>query len=176
MKFLATPCLISQTNKPEVKPRVLEFIEQSSLVVSAESLTEIQRGIVRIARTKPEKAAELREWYAETLHKRPLLSGREDIKASVLATMLEQKELRCLWLPAPKAQHPAFGYHIALAATAVAYGLPIAGIGIQPFVHIDRYFSLPGLYDVTNAQWVPHAVDSPKVALAAWAPAARWAA
>lgn len=148
MKYLATTCLVSEVSKPRQKPHVLEFIAKNTFVFSPETLIDVQRGILRTSRTNPQKAAELREWLSSVSGSWPLVSGREQEKAKLVAAMLECRELKNIWLPQPKAAHPGFGYHVSIAAAAIAYELPLAGFGIDTFLQIDRYFGLPGIFDL----------------------------
>lgn len=144
---------MSEISKPRQDAHVLEFLSRNSFVFSDETLIDIQRGIHRITKTNPQKAFELRDWLSSVSSDWPLVSGREQQKAKVLAAMLECRQLKTLWLPHPKAAHPGFGYHVAIAATAIAYDLPLACFGIDAFLRIDRYFELPGLYDLKSQGW-----------------------
>ncbi|AVH43656.1 hypothetical protein [Agrobacterium tumefaciens] len=153
MKYLATTCLVSEVAKPRPKPHVLEFIATNTFVLSPETLIDIQRGILRTSRTNPHKAAELREWLSSVSGRWPLVSGREQEKAKLVAAMLECRELKNIWLPQPKAAHPGFGYHVSIAAAAITHELPLAGFGIDTFLQIDRYFSLPGIFDLKDESW-----------------------
>lgn len=164
MKYLATTCLVSEVSKPRQKPHVLEFISTNTFVFSDETLIDVQRGILRTSRTNPRKAAELREWLSSVSRDWPLVSGREQEKAKLVAAMLECRELKNIWLPQPRAAHPSFGYHVAIAAAAVTYELPLAGFGIDTFLEIDRYFGLPGIFDLKDQKWRSaasecHAID-----------------
>lgn len=153
MKYLATTCLVSEIAKPRQKPHVLDFIAANTFVFSSETLIDIQRGIFRTSHTNPQKAAELREWLSSISSSWPLVSGREQEKAKLVATMLECRELKNIWLPQPKAAHPGFGYHVSIAAAAIAYELPLAGFGIDTYLQIDRYFNLPGILDLKDGNW-----------------------
>jgi hypothetical protein len=153
LKYLATTCLVSEVSKPRQKPHVLEFIATNTFVFSPETLIDVQRGILRTSRTNPQKAAELREWLSSVSSSWPLVSGREQEKAKLVAAMLECRELKNIWLPQPRAAHPGFGYHVSIAAAAIAYELPLAGFGIDTFLQIDRYFSLPGIFDLKDESW-----------------------
>lgn len=144
---------MSEVSKPRQKAHVLEFISRNSFVFSGDTLIDIHRGIHRTAKTNPQKAFELRDWLLSVSSDWPLVSGREQQKAKVLAAMLECRQLKTLWLPNPRAAHPSFGYHVAIAATAIAYDLPLAGFGIDTFLRIDRRFEIPGLYDLKSQSW-----------------------
>ncbi|MBN8934395.1 MAG: hypothetical protein J0G97_22055 [Rhizobium pusense] len=79
--------------------------------------------------------------------------GGEQEKAKLVAAMLECCELKNIWLPQPKATHPGFGCHVSIAAAAIAYKLSLEGFGIDTFLQIDRYFSLPGIFDLKDESW-----------------------
>ncbi|WP_155272898.1 hypothetical protein [Agrobacterium tumefaciens] len=42
---------------------------------------------------------------------------------------------------------------MSIAAAAITYELPLAGFGIDTFLQIDRYFSLPGIFDLKDESW-----------------------
>jgi hypothetical protein len=153
LKYLATTCLFSEISKPLQRLHFAEFVSKNVFALAPETLLDIQRGIVRIIRTNPKKAAELRQWLSDIRDQWPILAGREHEKARVLAAMLECKDLKAFWLPQPKAKYPSFGYHVGIAATAIVHELPIAGFGVDPYLEIGRYFQLPGLFDLKVQSW-----------------------
>lgn len=153
MRYITTTCLISETCKPRPKPHILDFAASNDLVFTPATLIDIERGILRIMQTNPAKGVALREWFAHERERRPVLTGREQETAKVLATILECRHLKHVWLPDPKAKHPSFGHHAATAAAAIAHELPIAAVSVKPFVAINEYFSIPGVFDAATERW-----------------------
>ena len=153
LNFLATTCVFSEGVKPRPHGSFTGLVSNNTLVLSAETLLDVNRGILRVRESDPDKAKRLRGWLAEAKDQWPFLEGRESQKAKILAAMLECKELKPIWLPQAKSTHPGFGYHVAIAAAAIAYDLPIAGYGLRPYAVIDRYFELPGLFDARTEAW-----------------------
>ena len=153
MRFLATTCVFSESIKPRPHPSFSRFVSTNTLVLSGETLIDVQRGILRIAQCDPEKAQRLRNWLMEAKDRWPIIEGREREKSKILAEMLECRPLKYLWMPEPRAASPTFQYPIAIAAAAIAYDLPIAGYGLGPYTVIDSYFKLPGLFDARTEAW-----------------------
>ncbi len=154
MKYLVSSCALSETCKPRPMFDICRIIPEHQCVLAPETLIEIQRGIQRLSLRNPKRAAELREWYSEVVGLWTLAEGLAREKAKVFASMLECRPLKTVWLPNPKAANPSFGYHIAIAATAIVHELPLAVVSSQKFVLIDRYFRLPGIYDVGKDVWI----------------------
>ncbi|MFD1745048.1 hypothetical protein ACFSE1_06185 [Rhizobium helianthi] len=154
MKYLVSSCALSETSKPRPSFDISRVIAEHDCVLAPETLIDIQRGIHRLSIYNPKRAAELRAWYSNIVGSWRLVEGLALEKAKVFASMLECRPLKTLWLPNPKAANPSFGYHIAIAATAIVHELPLAVVSSQKFVLIDRYFRLPGIYDVGKDVWI----------------------
>lgn len=153
MTFIGTTCLISETSKPRPNPRVVEFIANNAIVLPSTVITEIERGILRVSVTDPQRSSRLRDWLTSQSEVWPVLHGREHEAARVLAEMLECRPLRNVWLPQPKTQNPKLAYHVFVAASAIAYDLPVATIGTECLSIIDAFFPLPGIFCATNGSW-----------------------
>ncbi|MEO9340458.1 hypothetical protein ABFT80_23895 [Mesorhizobium sp. SB112] len=154
MTFIASTCLVSETPKQRPNAQALDFLSSHDIVFTSATLVDIQRGINRAAQTNPSKAADLQKWLTSERTKRSVLSERMWETARVLAAILECRPLKNVWLPDPKVRNPSFGHHVATAAAAIAYGLPIAAISVKEFVKIDAHFMMPGVYDVLAKRWV----------------------
>lgn len=160
MKYLVSSCAVSETSKPRPLFDAQALFIRNECFLAPETLIEVQRGIQRLAGRNPKRAAELREWYSAVSSGWKLAEGFAREKAKLIASMLECRPLKTIWLPQPKASNPSFGYHINLAATAIIHELPLAVASADKFMFIDRYFQLPGMHDLRNDVWLSSSTQS----------------
>lgn len=150
--FCAVSCVLSDASRP--RPEIAEFLRREDVFVTQETIIDIVRGITRIKETYPDKCHRLGDWLDRELSKRSVLSSRIVETAHVIAAIMECRQLKNVWLPHQRKRNPTFGHHVATAATAIANGIPIAAVSVTKFLEIDRYFPLPGVYEVLSRTWV----------------------
>ncbi|KQS78804.1 hypothetical protein ASG25_09165 [Rhizobium sp. Leaf384] len=153
MTFIGTTCLVSEASKPRPNPHVVEFLANNSIVLPLAVVTEIERGILRVSINDPQRSCRLRDWLSSQKKTWPLLQGRDHEAAKVLAEMLECRPLRNTWLPQPKARYPKLAHHVFVAASAIAYDLPVATVATESLLAIDGFFPLPGIYCAKSSSW-----------------------
>ncbi|MGF9564693.1 hypothetical protein AAIH70_14360 [Neorhizobium sp. BT27B] len=154
MKILASTCFFSEESKPRRHPLFQDLVRRHNFVVSTGTLADTYRGIIRLRRSHPLKAVGLELWLAEANERWPVLVGREREFLRVEAEMLECVPLKNIWMPQPRSTRPGFGHQVSIAATAIAYDLPIASYGVDTYAIIDSHFQLPGLIDAKTGNWV----------------------
>lgn len=154
MSIIVSSCVLSDASRPRPKPEIAEFLRRKDVFVTQETIIDIVRGITRISGTHPDKWSRLSVWLDQELSKRSVLSSRIVETAHIIAAIMECRPLRNVWLPDQRKHNPTFGHHVATAATAIANGIPVAAVSVTKFLEIDRYFPLPGIYEVLSRTWV----------------------
>lgn len=157
--FLLDTNVVSETAKLRPDPRLIAWLiaqATDSLAVSFTTSFEIKRGIERLARTQPEKALKLEQWLDDVIFSDLHYIGQDDPIARLLAEMTLVPPLRHLWVPHQKKDEPTCGQDLAIAATAIIWGLSIATRDIEDYLIIDRYFTLPGLLNPFTGIWIIH--------------------
>ncbi|WP_156379851.1 hypothetical protein [Rhizobium sp. Leaf383] len=153
MTFIGTTCLISESTKPRPNPQVVSFLANNTIVLPSAVITDVERGILRLSSHDPQRASRLRDWLNSQREAWPILNSREREAAQVLAAILECKPLKNIWLPQPKAHNPKLAYHVFIAASAIAYDLPIATVGTDRLLSINSFFPLPGIFSAKDGIW-----------------------
>lgn len=154
--YLLDTNIICELTRRKPNPHILAWLESVAgepITISFSAVFEIQRGIENLRGRDPEKAGELQHWLERLLASDiPFLPMDADT-ARFYGMMTSAPALRDLWVPDSKAKRPKPGQDLAIAATAIAYDIPIATRNLKDFVRIDRQFPLPGLFDPVTREW-----------------------
>lgn len=157
--FLLDTNVVSESAKERPDRALLNWLIRQppdALAISFTVSFEMKRGIEKLARTKPEKALKLEQWLDAVIASGILYIHQDDAIARVLAEMTMVPQLRSLWMHQPKSHEPSPGQDLAIAATAIVWGLPVATRDVNDFLLIDRFFPLPGLINPFTGVWVIH--------------------
>ncbi|MFK0204754.1 type II toxin-antitoxin system VapC family toxin [Agrobacterium sp. NPDC090283] len=142
-------------------------LEAESIVIPWIVLYETEYGIRYVERTNPSKAADVLEWFEKFLDQRLMVLDMNVAGARLLGQMAACSHLRNLFETQPRTNRWGdelkndkirLGGDVMIAAMAIAHQIPIASLNVRDFVHIDRHFSIPGLFDPSIDHWV---IDPP---------------
>lgn len=130
-------------------------VPERALAISASALIETQRGIEKLKASNPGRAAELDSWLTALL-------ARTDVRflpmnpraARLYGRMTAVPALKNLWVPDAHAKRPKLGQDLQVAATAVAYQVPVASVNVKDFLQVHAHFPLPGLFNPHSSNWV----------------------
>lgn len=163
--FLLDTNIISNSSKQKPHPRVSEWLRaQSRVAIPFAVILEIETGIAEKDRSDPAKAEALWEWMDKLLDTEFEYPTPTPHVARVLAKLLCCRPLTQLWLANPKADNKKPGQDLFIAATAIAYDMPIATLNAKDFELIDEFFPLPGVYNPAFEVWpVPRYRAAPQV-------------
>ncbi|NKJ77827.1 PIN domain-containing protein [Rhizobium leguminosarum] len=152
--FLLDTNIISNSSKRRPHPTVSAWLTaQSRVAIPFAVMLEVETGIAEKHRSDPEKAEALWEWMdqlLDTAFEYPIPTPQV---ARLLARLLCCRPLNQLWLANPKADNKKPGQDLFIAATAIAYDMPIATLNAKDFELIDGFFPLPGVYNPAFDVW-----------------------
>lgn len=154
--FLLDTNVVSEVAKVRPHPGLIAWLIQQavgSLFISFTVSFETKRGIERLARTKPDKALKLEQWFDEVISSEINYIAQDDPTSRLLAEMTMLPPLRNLWVSHPGKDGPTCGQDLAIAATAITWGLSIATRDIEDYLLINKYFGLPGLVNPFTHEW-----------------------
>ncbi|MDP9808100.1 putative nucleic acid-binding protein [Rhizobium tibeticum] len=152
--FLLDTNIISNSSKQKPHPRVSEWLNaQSRVAIPFAVILEVETGIAEKDRSDPAKAEELWEWMDQLLETEFEYAPPTPHVARLLAKLICCRPLTHLWLANPKADNKKPGQDLFIAATSIAYDLPIATLNAKDFELIDSFFPLPGVYNPANDVW-----------------------
>ncbi|TCU13733.1 PIN domain-containing protein [Rhizobium sullae] len=163
--FLLDTNVISNSSKRRPHPKVSEWLmAQSRVAIPFAVMLEVETGIAEKHRSDPEKAEALWEWMDQLLDTEFEYPTPTPQVARLLAKLLCCRQLTQLWLVNPKADNKKPGQDLFIAATAIAYDMPIATLNAKDFELIDGFFPLPGVYNPAFEVWaVPRCKAEPWV-------------
>lgn len=152
--FLLDTNIISNSSKRRPHPTVSEWLmAQSRVAIPFAVMLEVETGIAEKHRSDPEKAEALWEWMDQLLGTEFEYPIPTPQVARVLAKLLCYRPLTQLWLVNPKADNKKPGQDLFIAATAIAYDMPIATLNARDFELIDAFLPLPGVYNPAFNVW-----------------------
>ena len=149
--------VLSQFAKSEPKPLVRDFIENTpidKMAIPFPVLVEVLKGIEIRSRTSPQRAAWLRQWVNLMLATDMLFLPANEKTSVIYAKLIAMPELRGLWMINGKNRDKFPGQDLMVAATAIAYQLPIATMNGKDFQLIDNKMQLPGVLDLHVGCWL----------------------
>lgn len=152
--FLLDTNIISNSSKRRPHPTVSEWLmAQSRVAIPFAVMLEVETGIAEKHRSDPEKAEALWEWMDQLLGTEFEYPIPTPQVARLLAKLLCYRPLTQLWLVNPKADNKKPGQDLFIAATAIAYDMPIATLNARDFELIDAFLPLPGVYNPAFNVW-----------------------
>ncbi|MBA8878286.1 type II toxin-antitoxin system VapC family toxin [Phyllobacterium myrsinacearum] len=158
-RFLLDTNVVSETSRIRPHRGLLAWLiaqPDHMFAISFSTSFEVKRGAERLARTHPDKAYALEQWFDEILATDILYIEEGDTIARLLAKMTMVPALRGLWVPHLKKDEPTCGQDLAIAATAIVHGFTVATRDVADFLMIDHYFPLPGLVNPFTPAWIIH--------------------
>lgn len=151
--FLLDTNIISSASKLRPHPTISKWLaSQKTVAIPFSAVLEMECGISEKNRTDPLKAAALWDWLdgvLDTIFEYPALSPKV---ARILGKMMCCQELTYLWVSTTEKKRP--GQDLAIAATAIAYDMPIATLDSRDFKNIDGQFRLPGVFNPAFDMWI----------------------
>lgn len=123
----------------------LKNIPEGSIALPFSAVMEIQRGITELASRNPGKALDLQRWLQCLLLSDAKFLPMDVGTAKILGMMSAEPMLRDLWVPDGSSKKPKLRQDLAIAATAIAYGFPVATRNEKDFLRIHLFFPLPGI-------------------------------
>lgn len=132
----------------------LDTIPKGSLALPFSVVVEIQRGISELALRKPGKAVDLQRWLQALLLSDARFLPMDVGTARILGVMSAEPMLRDLWVPDGNSKKPKLRQDLAIAATSIAYGLPVATRNEKDFLRIHEFFPLPGIVNPFRSRGV----------------------
>lgn len=159
LPFLLDTCVVSEATKPRPNPAVLDFLEMADeYFIPAAVLFEARVGIANIAASDPAKAARLSNWYHKLLQL-PVIEPTIDI-LETWGRLEGDRRLNGLRLPRRGAATPRTSQDIQIAAVAIARGAAIATMNVKDFMLINKYHSIPGIYNPKEQRWYGRTVEA----------------
>lgn len=150
--FLLDTNVISNASKRVPHPRVAAWLAaQETVAIPFAALVEMECGISEKNRTDPKKAAALWTWLDDILQTRFEYPALTPPVARILGRMMCCRDLTHLWISSSERKRP--GQDLTIAAMAIIYGMPIATLDTGDFAHINRYFTLPGVFNPAFSSW-----------------------
>lgn len=148
--------VLSELARPRPRWRVTEWLRTSkaTLAIPYTAVYEIERGILKLRSTDPNRAADLSLWLENLLSSKMQFLSMDAAVARVSAAITSVPALRDLWMPDVRSRNPKSREDLAIAALAITRGAAIATINVNDFVRINSYFPLPGVYDPVSANWI----------------------
>lgn len=152
LPFLLDTCVVSEATKLRPDPAVMDFLEMADeYYIPAAVLFEAQAGIASIAASDPTKAARLSNWYHKLL-KLPIIEPTIDV-LEVWGRLEGDRRLNGLRLPRTGATTLRSKQDIHIAAVAIARRAVIATMNVKDFMLINKYHSIPGIYNPKEQRW-----------------------
>lgn len=149
--------VLSQFAKTVQTPVVRDFIEKTPIEYMAipfPVLVEILKGIELRSQTSPQHAAWLRHWVNLMLTTDMRFLPADEKTCTVYAKLITIPELRGLWMINERGRDKFPGQDLMVAATAVAYELPIATMNSKDYRLVDSKLPLPGILDLNTGKWL----------------------
>lgn len=131
----------------------IRTVPESSLALSSSAVVETQRGIENVKSKNPGWATDLDRWLTALLGTDVTFLPTTPGSARLYGKMSSVPALKYLWTPDPCAKRPRLGQDLELAATAIAYQVPIVSANVRDFLAIHGRFRLPGLFDPHAGRW-----------------------
>jgi len=172
--FLLDTNIISNSSKAKPHPQIAGWLRsQARVAIPFAAILEIEIGIAKAYTHNPPKALALTEWLDSVLQTEFEYAIPTPGVARVLAEMYCCDQLSHLWYTdpdKPKKRRP--GQDLFIAATAIAYEIPIATCDSKDYSAIDQRFPLPGVFDPSAGAWLiareerqPEPEDMPVIAV-----------
>ncbi len=158
--FLLDTNVLSNSSKMKPDPEISRWLRaQSRVAIPFAAILEMEIGISNATINNPPKALALTEWLDGVLQTEFEYAIPTPAVARKLAEMYCCNHLTHLWYTdpdRPKKRRP--GQDLFVAATAIAYKIPIATCDSKDYQAITAWFPLPGVYNPSTGVWlVPRA-------------------
>jgi len=163
-------CIISNAYLPEPPEWLTEWMRSlppESVIVPWTTIYETEYGIKYGQRHNPVKSAWVLGWFEEFLETRMIILDMNVRAARILGQMAACPPLRNMFETPSRTNRKGerikgdkirIGVDAMVAAMSIAHGIPVASMNTKDFLHINRYFAIPGLYDPRWDRW---AIDPP---------------
>ncbi|WP_421423917.1 hypothetical protein [Agrobacterium rosae] len=123
------------------------------ILLTPETLVDIDLGISHLAEANPAKAAEVREWFKLERHSYRMVSDYSGDFHQALVRLLSRKAIQNHWSAQASATRFKVRQSIWVAAAAISHEVPIATLSPRLYSEIDRNVALPGVYDPATQIW-----------------------
>ena len=156
-RYLLDTNVVSQFEKARPNTSLmgwLETVDTEELGIPLNVLSEIQRGILRVAENDPGRAAVISDWFVglrASSATNLILPNRQS--ELVLAEMAEKPELREFFMPRGKGI-VQLGDDPRIAALAISLDAAVVTFDVDDFQRIHKHFPLPGLFHPGRLEWI----------------------
>ncbi len=163
--FVLDTSVVSEFSKLRPKEAFLEFLDEHPahhLAIPFPVLVELTTGIEKKMGEQPLRARQLRRWLNLLMATDIQFLPADERVCSIYSKMLVTPQLGNFWILCPGSKKKP-GMDLMIAATAIAYGCPVATSNVKDFVAIHHYFPMDGIFDPTKGEWavLPTSLDRP---------------
>ncbi|PSH65302.1 PIN domain-containing protein [Phyllobacterium sophorae] len=147
--------VVSEFSKLKPKEAFLEFLDEYAshhLAIPFPVLVELTTGIEKKMAEQPLRARQLRRWLNLLMATDIQFLPADERVCSIYSKMLVMPQLRNFWIVCPGSNKKP-GMDLMIAATAIAYGCPVATSNVKDFIEIHDYFPLQGIFNPSNGEW-----------------------
>ncbi|TBB21269.1 type II toxin-antitoxin system VapC family toxin [Rhizobium ruizarguesonis] len=170
IKIILDTNIIGDAHLPSPPDWLLEWfgsLPPGAIAIPSIVIYETEYGIRLAERHNPLKAGYVLEWFEELLEQNLEVLDLSIAGSRLLGRMAACPALRHIFETPPrfnkhgeeiKNNKIRLGADAMIAAISIAHGIPVATRNTRDFLHIHRFFPLPGLYDPARDNW---SVDPP---------------